>query len=178
MQAERRFIVILYHGSNSDVKEIKLKICKPFRDFGKGFYLTDIQSQAENMAKRTALIKGGSPVLNLFEIDDDFMSDSSLCIKDFSTIPTEDWALFVMNNRNRYFSDMQNPLCNHDCKYDIVHGPVANDAMAVLFQQYEQEFIDLEMLKKRMTYKELSTQHSFHTEKAVSLLKKVEVIHG
>ena len=82
--------MILYHGSNSDVKEIKLKICKPFRDFGKGFYLTDIQSQAENMAKRTALIKGGSPVLNLFEIDDDFMSDSSLCIKDFSTIPTED----------------------------------------------------------------------------------------
>ena len=50
--------------------------------------------------------------------------------------------------------------------------------MAVLFQQYEQEFIDLEMLKKRMTYKELSMQYSFHTEKAVSLLKKVKVIYG
>lgn len=128
--------MILYHGSNVVVKEIKLEICKPFRDFGKGFYLTDIRSQAE------------------------------------------EWALFVMNNRDRYFSDLKNPLCNQDNKYDIVHGPVANDAMAVLFQQYEQEFIDLEMLKKRMTYKELSMQYSFHTEKAVALLKKTRTIYG
>ena len=60
----------------------------------------------------------------------------------------------------------------------LYHGPVADDDMAVLFQQYEQEFIDLEMLKKRMAYKELSMQYSFHTEKAVSLLKKVKVIYG
>ena len=72
---------------------------------------------------------------------------------------------------------MTDPLCNQDCKYDIVHGPVANDDMAVLFQQYEQNFIDLEMLKKRMTYKELSMQYSFHTEKAVKLLKKLETIY-
>lgn len=170
--------MILYHGSNTDVKEINLSICKPFRDFGKGFYLTDILVQAENMAKRTARIKGGSPVLNLYEIDDDFMKNSSLHVKDFSTIPTEEWALFVMNNRNRYFSDMKNPLCNQDGKYDIVYGPVANDAMAVLFQQYEQEFIDLEMLKKRMTYKELSTQYSFHTEQSIALLKKTRTIYG
>ena len=69
-------------------------------------------------------------------------------------------------------------LCNQDCKYDIVHGPVADDAMAVLFQQYEQDFIDLEMLKKRMTYKELSMQYSFHTEKAVQLLLKKDAIYG
>ncbi len=170
--------MILYHGSNSEVTEINLKLCKPFRDFGKGFYLTNIRVQAENMAKRTTRIKGGSPVLNLYEINDDFLSHADLHIKDFSMIPTEEWALFVMNNRNRYFSDLRNPLCNHDCKYDIVHGPVANDAMAVLFQQYEQKFIDLEMLKKRMTYKELSMQYSFHTEKAVALLRLKEVIHG
>ena len=170
--------MILYHGSNVDVKEINLKICKPFRDFGKGFYLTNIRSQAESMAKRTSLIKGETPVLNIYEIDDDFIMRQDLRVKDFSSIPTEEWALFVMNNRNRNFSDLQNSLCNKDCKYDIVYGPVADDAMAVLFQQYEQEFIDLEMLKKRMTYKELSMQYSFHTEKAVSLLKKVKVIYG
>ena len=167
--------MILYHGSNVDVKEIDLSLCKPFRDFGKGFYLTDIRSQAEAMANRTARIKGGLPVLNQFEISDDFLSKSKLYIKDFSTIPTEEWALFVMNNRNRYFSDLGNKLCNQDCKYDIVHGPVADDAMAVLFQQYEQNFIDLEMLKRRMTYKQLSMQYSFHTEEAVSLLKKVRL---
>ena len=170
--------MILYHGSNTDIKEINLNICKPFRDFGKGFYLTDIRTQAENMAKRTTRIKGGSPVLNLYEIDDAFMKTSALTVKDFFAVPTEEWALFVMNNRNRYFSDVKSQLCNQDCKYDVVHGPVADDAMAVLFQQYEQEFIDLEMLKKRMTYKELSMQYSFHTEKAVALLKKTRTIYG
>lgn len=170
--------MILYLGSNVDVKEINLKICKSFRDFGKGFYLTNIRSQAESMAKRTSRIKGETPVLNIYEIDDDFIMRQDLRVKDFSSIPTEEWTLFVMNNRNRNFSDLQNSLCNQDSKYDIVHGPVADDAMAVLFQQYEQEFIDLEMLKKRMTYKELSMQYSFHTEKAVSLLKKVKVIYG
>ena len=51
------------------------------------------------MAKRTTRIKGGTPVLSLYEIDDDFMNNSSLRVKDFSMIPTEEWALFVMNNR-------------------------------------------------------------------------------
>lgn len=178
MPSERGYAMILYHGSNVEVTKINLKLCKPFRDFGKGFYLTDIRAQAENMAKRTTRIKGGSPVLHLYEIDDDFMTRADLSIKGFSMIPTEEWALFVMNNRNRYFSDLKNPLCNQDNKYDIVHGPVANDAMAVLFQQYEQEFIDLEMLKKRMTYKELSMQYSFHSERAVAPLRLKEVIHG
>lgn len=170
--------MILYHGSNVVVKEINLEICKPFRDFGKGFYLTDIRTQAESMAKRKTRIKGGSPILNLYEIDDDFMKNPDLTIKDFSTVPTEEWAMFVMNNRNRYYADLKNSLCNQDNKYDIVHGPVANDAMAVLFQQYEQEFIDLEMLKKRITYKELSMQYSFHTEKAIKLLKNLRSIYG
>jgi len=170
--------LILYHGSNVKVEEIILKKCKPFRDFGRGFYLSDIRTQAENMAKRTVRIKGGKPALNIYEIDDDFMQNTDLKIKDFSTVPTEEWALFVMNNRNYRFSDFSNPLCNQDFKYDIVHGPVANDDMAVLFQQYEQNFIDLEMLRKRMTYKELSMQYSFHTEKAVSLLRKLETIYG
>ena len=170
--------MILYHGSNTVVDQINLDICKPFRDFGKGFYVTGIRSQAENMAKRTVRIKGGSPVLNLFEIEDDFMVNPGLSIKDFDSTPTEEWALFVMNNRDRYFTDFKNPLCNQDNKYDIVHGPVANDAMAVLFQQYEQEYIDLEMLKKRMTYKELSMQYSFHTGQSIALLKKTETLYG
>jgi len=170
--------LILYHGSNVSVEKIELQLCKPFRDFGKGFYLTDIQTQAEKMAERTARIKGGKPVLNIYEIDDNFLKNENLRTKDFSSVPTEEWALFVMNNRNCDFSDLKNPLCNQDCKYDIVHGPITDDAMAVLFQQYEQDFIDLEMLKKRMTYKELSMQYSFHTEKAVRLLFKKDVIYG
>ena len=34
--------MILYHGSNVAIEEIELSLCKPYKDFGKGFYLTDI----------------------------------------------------------------------------------------------------------------------------------------
>lgn len=46
----------LYHGSNIVIEHINLAMCRPFKDFGKGFYLTDIKEQAEKMAKRVSNI--------------------------------------------------------------------------------------------------------------------------
>lgn len=93
--------------------------------------------------------------------------------KDFGTRTSEEWARFVMNNRNKTFGDIRDSLCNQDNKYDIVIGPVADDNMALLFQQYENEVIDFETLLKGMIYKETSSQYSFHTEKSIRLLRKV-----
>ncbi len=59
---------------------------------------------------------------------------------------------------------------------DIVIGPVANDDMALLFRQFEEGFIDLEILTREMTYKKLTNQYSFHTQRAAALLKKAGVI--
>ena len=56
----------LYHGSNTVIEHINLAMCRPFKDFGKGFYLTDIKEQAEKMAKRVSKIYGGDPVVNAF----------------------------------------------------------------------------------------------------------------
>ncbi len=165
--------MILYHGSNVDIKNISLSACRPYKDFGRGFYLTDIPEQAERMAERVAKIYGGGPVLNIFEIDDSFRDYTNLNIKNFGEETSEEWARFVMNNRNRDFDDYSNPLSNHDSKYDIVIGPVADDNMAMLFRQYEEEIIDFDTLLKGMIYKKTSSQFSFHTPAAVSLLRKV-----
>ncbi|MCB6415654.1 DUF3990 domain-containing protein [Faecalimonas umbilicata] len=164
----------LYHGSNVVIESINLAMCRPYKDFGKGFYLTDIEEQAKQMAKRVARIYGGSPIVNSFEIQDDFRKLSNIKIKDFGIQTTEEWAKFVMNNRNRTFTDEANTLCNKDNKYDIVIGPVADDNMALLFRQYENEIIDFETLLKGMIYKKTSSQYSFHTEKSVRLLRKVD----
>ena len=40
----------LYHGSNIAIDNINLAMCRPYKDFGQGFYLTDIEEQAEKMA--------------------------------------------------------------------------------------------------------------------------------
>ncbi|MCM1399251.1 MAG: DUF3990 domain-containing protein [Clostridium sp.] len=37
----------LYHGSNTKIDNINLAMCRPYKDFGTGFYLTDIKEQAE-----------------------------------------------------------------------------------------------------------------------------------
>ena len=163
----------LYHGSNIAIDNINLAMCRPYKDFGQGFYLTDIEKQAEKMAIRVARIYGEKPIVNIYEIDDDFKDFKDLKIKDFGIKTTEEWARFVMNNRSRAFTDMKNVLCNKDNKYDIVIGPVADDNMALLFRQYENEIIDFETLVKGMIYKETSSQYSFHTENSVKLLRKV-----
>ncbi|MCH5268874.1 MAG: DUF3990 domain-containing protein [Lachnospiraceae bacterium] len=167
--------MLLYHGSNTDIKVIDLAMCRPYKDFGRGFYLTVRKDQAKKMAIRVAKLYGGLPVLNVFEIDDSFMDFNDLCIKDFGIETSEEWAKFIMNNRNRKYYDFSNPECNFDNKYDVVIGPIANDDMAVLFRQYENGAITFENMIKGMIYKETTNQYSFHTEKAISLLKKVGV---
>ena len=163
----------LYHGSNIVIDSINLAMCRPYKDFGKGFYLTDIREQAEKMAVRVSKIYGGSPVVNIFEIKDDFRKTEDIKVKDFGLETTEEWAKFVMNNRSRNFTNVEDILCNKDNKYDIVIGPVADDNMALLFRQYENEIIDFETLLKGMIYKKTSSQYSFHTEKSIKFLQKV-----
>ena len=127
------------------------------------------------MANRVARIYGGTPVVNVYEIPDDLLNRNELNIMDFGSVPSKNWALFVMNNRNKSFTDYGNMACNFDCKYDIVSGPIADDDMTVLFRQYQNSMISMDMLINGMTYKETTSQYSFHTERAVKFLKKVGV---
>lgn len=77
--------MILYHGSNTDIRTINLALYRPFKDFGRGFYLTVIKEQAEKMANRVAKIYGGNPVVNAYNIDENFIAMRELNIKNFGT---------------------------------------------------------------------------------------------
>ena len=165
--------MLLYHGSNTDIKEINLAMCRPYKDFGQGFYLTVMKEQAEKMANRVARIYGGTPVLNIYEMDNSFMETEGLNIKDFGSETSEEWARFVRNNRSKKFTDFSDLECNFDNKYDIVIGPIADDDMALLFRQYENGVITFENMLSGMIYKKTTNQYSFHTQKAISLLRKV-----
>lgn len=103
------------------------------------------------------------------------MQSAGLSIKDFGIQTSEEWARFVRNNRNKKFNDFSNPDCNFDNKYDIVIGPIADDDMALLFRQYENGMITFENMLSGMIYKETTNQYSFHTQKAISLLRKVGI---
>jgi len=165
--------MILYHGTNLDIEHIDLNLCRNYKDFGKGFYTTEIYEQAEKMSKRVARIYGGSPIINVYEIEDNFMLSSDLNILDFGKTVSERWARFIMNNRNRNFKDFSDSDCNFDFKYDIVGGPIADDNMTMLFRQLQNNMITFDMLIKGMTFKDVTSQYSFHTKKAIQLLRKV-----
>lgn len=88
--------MILYHGTNLDIQSIDLALCRPYKDFGRGFYTTEILEQAQKMAKRVTKIYGGMPIVNVYEVVDNFMENSELNILEFGNIPSEKWAVFVM----------------------------------------------------------------------------------
>lgn len=153
----------LYHGSNTVIERIELSKCKPFKDFGKGFYLTEIREQAEQMAKRTSAIYGGEPVVTEFKFDETALN--ALLVKTFEE-PGEEWALFIMANRDR------NKVHPIHC-YDIVIGPVADDTIATLFRNFDDGIIDLQMLVNGLKYKKVSSQYLFHSAEAIKYLQRI-----
>ena len=165
--------MILYHGTNADFDAIDLSQCAPYKDFGTGFYTTTLLDQASAMAKRKSRIFGGAPVVLSFEVPDELLSLKNFRVLDFPSTG-QDWAVFIMNNRNRDFKDISSPLSNLDLKYDVVHGPVANDTLTTLISRYKRGFIDVNLPLKEMEYSAPSDQYSFHTPAAIALLKKVE----
>ena len=154
----------LYHGSNTRIEKVDLSKCKPYKDFGQGFYLTEIKEQAEQMAKRTATIYGGEPTVSEFEFDESGLT--ALSVKQFDE-PNEEWALFVLANRSK-----ENQQPTHS--FDIVIGPVADDTIATLFRNFNDGIIDLPVLVGGLKYKKISSQYFFHTETAIKYLKVYE----
>ncbi|MDR2720007.1 MAG: DUF3990 domain-containing protein [Nitrososphaerota archaeon] len=165
--------MILYHGSNVKIAVIDLSKARPFKDFGRGFYLTEIKEQAERMAVRVTDRFDGEPYVSAFELCDDIFNDKTLNILKFER-PSKDWALFVMNNREKSFSDVENRLYNGDNKYDIVIGAVANDDLVGTFDLFRDGFMSMDDVVRQITFKNLTNQYSFHSEKAIAYLKAVE----
>ena len=168
--------MILFHGSNIEIDKIDLNKCRPYKDFGKGFYLTEIPDQAEKMARRVARIYGGRPCVTCFDFDNMTLLRSGLSVRSFDK-PSKEWAIFVINNRSRTFQNRTDPECNIDCKYDIVTGPIANDDLALLFRQFSRKMISIEELVRGMEYKQLTNQYSFHSERALNYLTKAGVTY-
>jgi len=162
--------MILYHGSNLKITDIDLSKARPFKDFGRGFYLTEIKEQAVRMANRVADRFGGAACVNAFELSENFANDNDLNVLKFDN-NIKEWALFVMNNRDRNFKDFTNKLYNGDNKYDIVIGAVANDDLVESFDFFRSGYINIDELAKKIMYKDLTNQYSFHSEKAIKYLK-------
>lgn len=155
----------LYHGTNIDFSEIDFSKCKPNKDFGQGFYLTDIKKQALEMAiRRCNFEQTGTPIVQEYKFDETALYDGSLNIKIFDGVCPE-WAEFILRNRTSRKKTIHS--------YDVVIGPVADDGVVYQLNLYQQHFITIDQLVKGLEYRKLNNQYFFGTTKAISKLKRL-----
>ena len=157
--------MILYHGTNADFNIIDLSKSRKHKDFGAGFYLTDIKSQAEQLADKKARLFGGAPVVQLYEFDEKLLESPQLDVLKFDGVSVE-WAEFIYKNRSKSI-----PEFTHS--HDIVIGPIADDGVAYLLGRYQEGSYSIEQLAKELEYKKLNNQYYFGSPKAINLLKRI-----
>ena len=160
-------MIKLYHGSNKKIEVPDLVHSKPFKDFGRGFYLSADKQQAWDMAfQKVSQTQEGKAEVTEFLFDEAVMSSGELKVLSYPDY-CEEWALFVLANRNK--NNVQ-PI--HD--YDIVYGPIADDGVTFQLRRYEGGIISLPRLVEELKYaKGITFQYFFGTERALQLLKRL-----
>ena len=150
----------LCHGSNVRIKEIDLLKSRPFKDFGRGFYLSDNEVQAMEMAKFRFSISGGVPIVTVFEFDLVSLESSDLKIMSFDSY-SDEWLDFIISNREGKSVE----------KYDYVYGPIADDKVGLQLRRYKDEVIDRKELMNRLKYlRGITFQHFFGSDEAIQYL--------
>lgn len=140
----------LYHGSNVVVQEPKILTNGYYKDYGYGFYCTNIEKQAE----RWALTKRTNHVVNIYEYEE----NENLNILRFTEM-TEAWLDFVIDCRSGK---------RHD--YDMVEGPMADDTIWDYIEDFVRGNISREAFWVLVKFKYPTHQIVFCTEKALASL--------
>ena len=138
------------HGSAVVVRDPVVIKTGYNKDFGFGFYCTELREQAIRWAVRFTGVGYLSHIR--------YSADPSLKVKKFDVM-TDEWLDFIVSSRRG---------SSHE--YDIVEGPMANDTI----YNYVQDFIDGKISRAAFwelaKFKYPTHQLSFHTEKALATL--------
>ncbi len=141
----------LFHGSNVVVDQPKIITDGYYKDFGYGFYCTNLEKQA----KRWALVKQHGHVVNVY----DYLENKSLNILVFDEM-TDEWLDFVVACRQGI---------KHD--YDMVEGPMADDTIWNYVDDFTRGEISRTAFWELVKFKYPTHQIVFCSEKALKQLR-------
>ena len=139
----------VYHGSTFIVKNPDVTKSKKYLDFGKGFYVTTLKSQAEKWALRKKLFlpKNASALVNVYELEE--LSDCKhLQFSDYTT----EWLEFVCRCRKG------EDIFKH---YDVISGAVADDAVFKCVDMYFKGIWDKERTLTELKFYKQTNQICF-----------------
>lgn len=159
--------MVLFHGSNVEVRVPRLLTPNRALDFGPGFYTTLFRGQAEDFARKVCLRKGGKAVVNVYAIDEE--AAFAACDLLRFDVPDGAWLDFVSANREGE---------NRAKGRDLVFGPVANDDVYRTLALYREGELLRDETLRRLKIKTLYNQLVFATEKALSFIRfeRAEVV--
>lgn len=141
----------IYHGSNVEVVRPRILQDGFYKDFGYGFYCTNIEKQA----KRWAITKVGESIVNIYTYEE----KKNLLVKYFETM-TEEWLDFVVACR-----------LGKEHHYDIVEGPMADDQIWNFVEGFIEGRIPREAFWQIVKFSYPTNQIVFCTEDAIKTLK-------
>ena len=151
--------MILYHGSDVEVKNPKIIKSEKGRDFGCAFYVTPIKEQAERMAKRKQRMnKSAFAIVSVFEFNEKEINN--LKYKLFKN-PDLEWLDMIIECRT-------NPSFNHG--YDIVEGKIADDSVGETILFVIDGVIKKEDALERLKFQKINSQIAFCSEDSLKLI--------
>ena len=155
--------MILYHGSDIEIKNPLIIRSEKGRDFGCAFYLTPIKEQAERMAKRKQRMnKSKAAVVSIFEFNE--KETKNLKSKSFNN-PDLEWLDMIIECRT-------NPSFKHG--YDIVEGKIADDSVGETILFVIDGFIKKEDAIERLKFQRINSQIAFCSEESLKALKFID----
>ena len=112
----------------------------------------------------------GSNILireNVYDFDESCLAGTDLFVGRYDGYTLE-WARFVLMNRKN-----RTRIQAHD--YDIVIGPIANDAVGFQIRRLTSGLIDIDRFMEELKYmKGVTMQYFFGTEKALKYLTRID----
>lgn len=133
--------ITVYHGGTEEVPYPKVDVGRPNLDFGPGFYVTEIYTQAKDWAIRVSKNRDSKAIVNSYLLDKkDFLHDCKHLI--FPEYNNE-WLEFVTSSRLG-----KQPWLG----YDYIEGGVADDKVVNTLRLYMTGYISAEDALQRLQY--------------------------
>lgn len=152
----------LYHGSTVIVDKPLVSYGRDNLDFGKGFYTTSMQRQAEKWIQRFISL-GKKGIISIYNFDGTDIQ-KKYRYKKFPEY-NEEWLDFVLASR-----DGSKDYLN----YDIIEGGIANDKVFNTVELYFTGLIDKSKALQRLKFEQPNNQICFINQQVLDTVLKFE----
>jgi len=154
--------LIVYHGSYCLVDNPQVSFSRDDLDFGKGFYITEIEQQAINWTNKFKR-RGKSGFLNSYNLDIDKVKEVYK-VKEFLNYDIE-WLDFILDCRSGGSIYLE---------YDIIMGGIADDRVYNTIQLYQDHLIEKDEAIKRLKYYKPNKQICIVNQEIINIYLKYE----